>query len=249
MVRRLITRGAFAGAILLAAEAAYAILRRTPRLDDHDPSGMFGEETDPPFRLAVLGDSTVTGPGVLSADSTWARIIANSVAALGYRVELRSFAVSGSRTRDLIITQMLPALDWDPDLFLVSIGANDLIKGGSASQFEFDLDHLIGGLTQGRAPVVQKGLGDLGTIPRLVPPLRGMITRRSLIFDDIQRRVAARHGSTVVEHRTDSRRVWLDDRELWAEDLFHISAKGHQRTARFIWMTVEPLLGEMNAPV
>lgn len=249
MVRRLITRGAFAGAALLAAEAAYAVLRRSPRFDDFDPSGTFGVEADPPFRLAILGDSTVTGPGVLSADDTWARIIANSVAAVGYRVELRSFAVSGSRARDLIVTQMLPALDWDPDLFLVSIGANDLIKGGSASRFEHELDHLIGGLTKSRAPVVHKGLGDLGTIPRLVPPLRGLITRRSHAFDDALRRVAARHGSTVVEHRTDSRRVWLDNRELWAEDLFHISAKGHQRTARFIWLAVEPLLGKLNAPV
>jgi hypothetical protein len=61
--------------------------------------------------------------------------------------------------------------------------------------------------------------------------------------------VAAGHGSTVVEHRTDSRRIWLDDRDLWAEDLFHISAKGHERTAHFIWMTMEPLLGDMNASV
>jgi hypothetical protein len=53
----------------------------------------------------------------------------------------------------------------------------------------------------------------------------------------------------VVEHRTDSRRIWLDDRDLWAEDLFHISAKGHERTAHFIWMTMEPLLGDMNASV
>lgn len=249
MVSRLITRGAFVGAALLALEAAYAVLRRSPRLEDFDPSGRFGEESHRPFRLAVLGDSTVTGPGVLSADNTWARIVARRVADLGHRVELMSFAKSGSRTRDVIADQMSPALEWDPDLILVSIGANDLIKGGSASRFGLELDHLIGALVKGGAPVVQKGLGDLGTIPRLVPPLRGLITRRSLMFDEIQRRVAAGHGSTVVEHRTDSRRIWLDDRDLWAEDLFHISAKGHERTAHFIWMTMEPLLGDMNASV
>lgn len=249
MVRRLIARGAFAGAVLLAAEAAYAVLRRAPRLDDYDPSGTFGEQSHQPFRLAVLGDSTVTGPGVLDADNTWARIVANRVAHLGRSVELRSFAISGSRTRDLLVGQMLPAVEWDPDVILVSIGANDLIKGGSASRFEHELDQLIGGLVESGAPVVLKGLGDLGTIPRLVPPLRGLITRRSLMFDEVQRRVAARHGATVVEYRTDSRRVWIDDRDLWADDLFHISAKGHEHTAHFIWSTVEPLVGETNATI
>ena len=64
MVRRLVTRGALAGAFLLLVEALYAVLRPSPELEEFDPSGEFGDPSLPSLRVAVLGDSTITAPGV-----------------------------------------------------------------------------------------------------------------------------------------------------------------------------------------
>ncbi len=249
MVGRLITRGTVAGIALLAAELAYAVLRPSPDMVQFDPSGRFGDVDDPLLKVAVLGDSTVTGPGVGSAENTWAQTTARRLARDGYQVELESFAVSGSRARDLVEGQLGPTLAWDADMTWVSVGANDVLKGTPISEFREHLDALVDGLSAAGSPVILSGVGDLGTIPRLMPPLRGLITRRSLLFDRIHREVAEKYGAIVVDQRSDPRRLWLKDRELWADDLFHMSAKGHGRHADILWLHIESVLGTADAAV
>lgn len=238
----LFVRGVAAGAALLLAEVAYAVLRPTPLFPEFDPSTELGNSDHPDLRIAVLGDSTITAPGLAGPHESWIRLISERIASSGHRVILQSFAVGGSMAHDLVRDQLQPALAFDPDMIFVSVGGNDLLKGVSKKDFEESLDELIAGLTSSDAIIIQSGLGDLGTIPRLVPPLRNLISRRSDDFDEIHKGVAARHGSHVVEQRSDSRDIWYTDRSLWSADLFHVSAKGHERWANTGWKTVEPLV-------
>jgi lysophospholipase L1-like esterase len=159
-------------------------------------------------------------------------------------VTLRSVAVSGSRAGDLLREQLVPALEFAPDLVIVSVGANDVIKGVGLNVFERHLDELVATLTDSGALVVLSGVGDIGTIPRLKPPLRHVMTRRSARFDRVHHIVAARYGAHVVEHRKDDPTIWYSDRALWSPDLFHVSAAGHQRWADSTWRVVESLLGQ-----
>ena len=96
--------------------------------------------------------------------------------------------------------------------------------------------------------VIQSGVGDLGSIPRLFPPLSSLMARRALRFDKIHWEVAQRHGSVVVHQRSDDRDIWYQDRELWSADLFHVSAAGHARWANTTWKTVDPLLNGQSGP-
>jgi hypothetical protein len=68
------------------------------------------------------------------------------------------------------------------------------------------------------------------------------MTRRSAAYHRAHHRVADRHGATVVEHRSDDRDLWLRDRSLWSEDLFHVSPSGHARWAEFTWKAIEPVV-------
>ncbi len=246
MVRRLIARGALAGAVVLGLETAYALLRPSPDLEQFDPSRRFGDRDDPQLRVAVLGDSSVTAPGVASPEEIWISHVCNRLAA-DWHVEMRSFAVGGAMVKDLIEEQMEDAILFGPDLVFVSVGANDAIKGVSRRRYAQDLDFLIGELAETGAIVVQSGVGDLGTIPRLHPPLRNLISRRARAFDRVHWTVADRHGSTVVDQRSDNLNVWYSDRSLWADDLFHVSAEGHARWAEIVWRTVEPLVKRRDA--
>lgn len=247
MVPRLLIRGVTAGAVILGAEAAYAVLRPYPRMAEYDPSGVFGDPGNPSLRVAVLGDSSVTAPGVDGPHEIWVSLISSRIAET-HHVTLRSVAASGSRAEDLLREQLVPALEFAPDLVIVSVGANDVIKGVGLKVFERHLDELVATLTDSGALVVQSGVGDIGTIPRLKPPLRNMMTRRSARFDRVHHLVAARYGAHVVEHRKDDPTIWYSDRALWAPDLFHVSAAGHQRWADSTWRVVEPLLGQ-HGPV
>jgi lysophospholipase L1-like esterase len=241
MVRRLLIRGATAGAVVLGAEALYAILHPAPRQAEFDPSGVFGDPSRPPYRVAVLGDSSITAPGVSGPHEIWVSRVCARLAEDRY-VTLKSFAVSGSRAEDLLREQLGPALEARPDMVLVSVGANDCIHGVPLRHFETRLDELVRTLTQTGALVVLSGVADIGTIPRLKPPLRNLMTRRSLRFHRAHERVAERHGAHVVPHRQDDATIWYTDRDLWSADLFHVSATGHQRWAESTWRVIEPLL-------
>jgi lysophospholipase L1-like esterase len=241
MVPRLLIRGATAGAVVIGAEALYAILHPAPRQKEFDPSGEFGDPAHPSYRVVVIGDSSVTAPGVAGPHEIWVSIVCSRIAADRF-VTLESFAVSGSRAEDLLRDQMGPAIETRPNLILVSVGANDCIHGVPLRHFETRLDELVRTLTQTGALVVLSGVADIGTIPRLKPPLRNLMTRRSLRFHRAHERVAERHGAHVVPHRQDDATIWYTDRDLWSADLFHVSATGHQRWAESTWRVIEPLL-------
>ncbi len=241
MVPRLLKRGLTAGAVVLGAEAAYAVLRPAPRQVEYDPSGVFGDSALPEIRVAVLGDSSVHAPGVSGPEEIW---VSRVCARLGEtrHVILRSFAVSGSKAVDLIENQLDPTLQFDPDLVFVAVGANDILRGVRLREFEAQLEELVAALAGTGSLVVMSGVGDLGTIPRLYPPLRNLMTRRSASFDQVHHVVAARHGAHVIEQRSDDPDTWYADRGLWSADLFHVSAAGHQRWADVTWRALEPLL-------
>lgn len=242
MVSRLLRRGAVAGATLLGLEAAYAVLRPAPRLEDFDPSGEYGDPSNDTLRIAVLGDSSVTAPGVSGAHEIWVSRVCQRLSEQQHHVVLRSFAVGGSMAHNVLANQADNAIAFDPHVFFVSVGANDVIKGVPGRIFERNLGRLIGKLAGTGAVVVQSGVGIMGTIPRLHPPLSTLMSRRARRFDRIHRKVASAHGTYVVDQWSDDARIWNSDRSLWAADLFHVSSAGHARWADTAWRTIGPLL-------
>ena len=247
MVKGLIRRGAAAGAALVGIEALVAVLRRAPTLPHFDPSGEFGDPSMPLLRVAVIGDSSVTAPGVASPEEIWVSRVCQRLATTRH-VQLASFAIGGSMAHDLIEEQLEEAILFGPDLVFVSVGANDVIKGVSRRRFAANLDRLIAELADTGAVIVQSGVGDLGTIPRLYPPLSRMVSRRARRFDRVHWQVAERHGTHVIDQRSDDWAQWQRDRSLWAADYFHVSAAGHQRWAETTWRTVGPLFEGTGGP-
>lgn len=246
MVKTLLRRGALTGVAVIGLEAAYAILRPSPQLDSFDPSGEFGDPDQPTLRVAVLGDSSVTAPGVSGPEDIWVTVICQRLAAHRH-VILQSFAVGGSMAHDVIAEQLEDAIHFQPDLVLVSVGANDVIKGVPRGRFASNLDRLVAMLSATGATVVQSGVGVMGSMPRLFPPLSNLMSRRAERFDRVHWEVAATHGTRVVDQRSDDPRVWFRDRSLWADDLFHVSAAGHARWAETAWRTIGPLYNGQSA--
>lgn len=233
-----------AGVLLLGAQAAYAVLRPAPQQEEFDPSGDFGDPDSPPLTFVVLGDSSVTAPGVAGPDEIWVRRLASMMSS-GRRVKLRSVAIGGATTGSVIREQLDQALALGPDLALVSVGANDAIRSLPIRRFESELDLIVHRLQEAGAKVVLSGVADLGTIPRLQPPLRGIITRRSLAYDRVHSRIAERTGAIWLNPRRDDRELWLRDRSLWSTDLFHVSSHGHARWAASTWEVLAPVVDEM----
>lgn len=242
MVKTLVRRGVLTGAAIVGLEAAYAVLRPSPDLPSYDPSGEFGDPTHPLLKVAALGDSSIMAPGVDGPGQIWISLVCRRLAEGHRHVVLRSFAVGGARATDVLADQVDDAIASHPNLIFVSVGANDALKGVPLASFTRDLDQIVDRLAGTGAIIVQSGVGVLGIIPRLYPPLSTLMSWRAGRFDGAHRRVAARHGTSVVDHRSDDVSLWYADRSLWAADLFHVSAAGHARWSETTWRTVAPLM-------
>lgn len=217
---------AAAAAGTMAAQFLYVAHRPLPSFRDLDPNGAFGPDTMPEARIVLLGDSTITGPGLESCADLWSHQVARRLAC-DRRVRLLNLAVGGSRARDVLTQQLPQALQVDAHLAVVSVGANDATHATPLRRVEADLDAIVAALGESGVGVVLAGLGDLGNIPRLKFPLKVLASRRSRAVDRVHARVARRHSHAVkvpVAQRCDE---FFRDVGVFSPDLFHPNRAGH----------------------
>jgi lysophospholipase L1-like esterase len=210
----------------LAAQFWYVAHRPLPSFTDLDPDGVFGPDSAPEVRLVLLGDSTVTGPGLETRDELWCRQVARRLAN-DVRIRLVSVAAGGSRVRDVLVKQVPAAQALRPDVVIVSVGANDAMHGTRLRRFEADLDAVVEAFEEAGTEVVLAGIGDLGNIPRLVHPLKALASRRSCVFDRGHARVAARHHHVVKVPVAELTNAQFRRADVFSPDLFHPNGAGH----------------------
>ena len=212
---------------VLAAQMIQMIQRPDlESLTDQDPSGFFGNNGNPPLRLVVLGDSTVTAPGVVPLNACWARRTALFLSDR-YRVELISVAIGGSKVSNVSNDQVHRSIVTGGDIAVVCVGGNDALRGTPINRFENTYDHMLRSLVAAFPAVAVCGVGDFGTIPRLPAMARGAARVRSRAVDHAIGRVAERHGVPKSRAWGPEFEPFETDPAIWAGDLFHASAEGH----------------------
>jgi len=233
-----------AGLGYLAGQVWHAGHRKDlPSHTNQEVSGTFGNPGDQKLRLVVVGDSSITCPGVEVLDDCFIRRIAIHLSDR-YFVVLTSLAVGGSRASDVLEDQLREAVALEPDLAICSVGANDAIRATPVGRFESQVFEVVAALHEASRAVVVMGVGDLGTIPRLPPTLRPFVTYRTRRFDDAITRVADQFERVA---RTDnwgrmSAAFASGDPEMFAADRFHASGLGHAVFAEEALPAVEEIL-------
>ena len=243
----MLARTLSAATAVVAGQLAWAVWRPLPTFVDLDPSGTEGPEDGTPLRMLVLGDSSCTGSGLQDPSDIWVRVVARMIAAHGFRVDVVSFAIGGSKAADLVRHQLLPAKELGGDLALVSVGGNDALRGVRLSSFEESLDTLVASLRPSVGTLALSGVGDMGTVPRLPPTVAAAARRRGRAMNTIHHRVAARHGVLVADQW-----AWaaerFKDRSVFSPDLFHPNADGHRVWAEVAYDLLAPTLVGTPAP-
>jgi lysophospholipase L1-like esterase len=214
-----------------------------PSLTNQDPSALLGDPSYPHLKIVLLGDSSITAPGVEPLDDCWARRIGHRLAE-DYEVELVSVAVGGSRASDLLKYQVAAAVAEAPDMALVCVGANDALRSVAVSDFERDLTEILTRLSAHIPAVGVSGLGDLGPLPRLPSIGRAWARVRSRSFDRAIARVSQRLD---IPKTLAWGPMWDDfddpenERGMYAGDMFHASGRGHALFAQ-AWADVIDVL-------
>ena len=235
--------GLGAAVAVVAGQLAWTIWRPLPTFTDLDPSGFEGPEDGVPLRILVLGDSSCTGSGLHDPLDIWLRVLARMLGDHGYRVEIVSFAIGGSKAADLVADQLEPALAAGGDVAIVSVGGNDALRGVRLGAFEAALETVVAELSDAIETVALSGVGDIGTVPRLSPMLAAAARRRGRAMNTIHHLVAERHGALVADQW-----AWaaerFRDRTVFSPDLFHPNAIGHRVWAEVAYELLAPVLLE-----
>lgn len=203
---------ALAGALLLAACGKSEPPPPPPSESAEAPPEIpvMGRE----MRILALGDSLFAGYGLKSDQSYPARLEA-ALRARGINARIANAGVSGNTTADGL-ARLAFTLDNQkppPDLALVELGANDMLRALPPEQARANLDAILAELGRRGIPVVLMGM--------LAPPNLGAEYRRA--FDAIYPALAKKHGAVLVPFFL---QAVMDRPDLVQEDRLHPTEHG-----------------------
>jgi len=240
---------------LLIGEALLA-RRRIGTTTDRPPSGngVYGVDLPgEPLSCLLLGDSTMVGYGMKTADQTPSALIGVGLAHILDRpIEIRNESVVGARSSDL--HDQITAADMVPDLAIILVGANDITHQVPAKRSARRLASAVRRLRAMGAEVVVGSVPDFGTIKPLPVPLRTVCRYWSRHLARRQTVAAVEAGARVVSLADVLEPLFLLKGDaLFGDDRFHPSAEGYATVSSFLvaaavaqWRTREaaPIEGE-----
>jgi len=162
-------------------------LPRIPRLPE-PPGGDAGvvDGPGPPLHVALLGESSAAGIGAATADEALIGQLTKSAARrtgreVSWRLAARSGAVTAAVRRDLVPQLTDPAAGWVPDVVVVVVGVNDLIRFTRMGTWRREIAQLIAAIRDqvGDRPVLIAGLPPVQRVPALPRWLRILAVRRA----------------------------------------------------------------------
>lgn len=168
----------------------------------------------PERRILALGDSLFAGYGLKSDQSYPARLEA-ALRARGVNARIANAGVSGNTTSDglarlaFTLDNQKPA----PELALVELGANDMLRALPPEQARANLDAILTELGRRRIKVVLMGM--------LAPPNLGAEYRGQ--FDRIYPDLAKKHGAVLVPFFM---QAVMDRPDLVQQDRLHPTEHG-----------------------
>ena len=203
----------------------------TPKIEKRDPALALRHISHP--RIIALGDSSVFGVGdhgdaIPSVGAGWAGRLAHDLTAGNFI----NVAKNGARARHITKHQLSAAHAFRPDLALVCIGTNDVLRGDfSPEEIKDSLITVIETLSENNAVIILLGLPDpISTAPGPLA-LRKILSARVAIINEIYIELSERENVVLVP-TWDSKIA--HERRMWHVDRMHPSAIGHQLIADLV---------------
>jgi lysophospholipase L1-like esterase len=203
----------------------------TPKIEKRDLALALRHISRP--RIIALGDSSVFGVGdhgdaIPSVGAGWAGRLAHDLTAGNFI----NVAKNGARARHITQHQLNAAHAFRPDLALVCIGTNDVLRGDfSPEEIKNSLITVIETLSENNAVIILLGLPDpISTAPGPIA-LRKILSARVAIINEIYIELSERENVVLVP-TWDSKIA--HERRMWHVDRMHPSAIGHQLIADLV---------------
>jgi lysophospholipase L1-like esterase len=155
-----------------------------------------------------------------------------------------NLCVSGATTEDVVRRQLQPGVDRSPHLITVGIGINDIGHGFTIEQFAKNYDEILSTLKQKtQAEIVVTNIPDISPAPRIPSSMRSEYQRQIERFNERLEEIARRHGVTIFDIFSVTRRELASHPEYFSSDGFHPSDAGYELWAEQMWPTLAGVIG------
>ena len=184
----------------------------------------------------ALGDSLTAGYGLPPRQGFTAQL-QEALRRMGVPATVRNGGISGDTTAQgrARLLWGLRGLGTKPDLVVVELGANDMLRGLPPEQAAANLDAILSELQRRRIPILLAGMR---AAPNLGPTYRHA-------FDSIYPRLAAAHGARLYPFFLDG---VAGNRSLQQADGLHPNAQGVTIIVRRILPSVRAALPRQGRP-
>ncbi len=185
------------------------------------------------IKYLVMGDSTAAGRG--GNYQAGIAVASAQYLAKDARVTLLNLATSGGRTSDVLAEQMPLAQNFQPDMVLIAVGANDVTHLTARS----DLQRYLKDITEQlvaincNVKIVLTGAADMGAIPRFAQPLRSLAGWRTTQLNQVFQRIVLQDKLTFAPIAEEIGPEFRRRPELFAADRFHPNNQGYD-----LWSSV-----------
>jgi acyl-CoA thioesterase I len=203
-----------------------------------------GGPPEPPDRIIYLaiGASDAAGVGATPLSRGYVFRIADELDGRVDQVFLAPLAIPGAGTEQLdAALELFLESAIEPNLVTVWTGANDVIRGEDADDFEGELEDMFERLrdrTDG--VIVAANIPDLTELPRFREDPDDDVTRERIEeFNDAIEEQAEDYGVLVVDLYGEP----VEDELVSDEDGFHPNDEGHRRIADEFLKVILPALG------
>lgn len=238
-----LTVGAAAGGVALLAGQAALADRSIGRLGLVAPFtdgryGNTGQTGVEPLKFAMLGDSGAGGLGAEHPTGTSAAYLARMIAETLLRpVDLTNFAQVGATSADLA-PQVSEALAAQPDLIVMTIGTNDVVRAIDPATAGVLVGREVERIRAAGIPVVVGVCPDAGAVKRVMQPLRALLSKRSKAIAREQYLHVMEAGGLPVLMGEVVSPQFKADQSLYAADGFHPNSRGYEVTANGLFPAV-----------
>jgi lysophospholipase L1-like esterase len=178
------------------------------------------------LRLAVLGDSIGAGQGATVPEEQLARRLAQGLRDEGFDARGRVFALAGAGS-DSLAGQVDKALEWQPQVAVVVVGANDVVHRRPPREAADLLARAVERLRKRDIEVVVAPAPDLSTAPRVPSFLRRSVREASEKVRRAQVVAASDAGAVIADRDGRTSELFRKDPSLFSADRFHPSSAGY----------------------
>ncbi|TGL58969.1 SGNH/GDSL hydrolase family protein [Leptospira sarikeiensis] len=203
------------------------IRKKIPRLPEATGPD-FGEiPGKKPIRLLVIGESTVAGVGISDYKSSLTGQIASVLSRkTGRKIFWQAIGESGITVKEAVqkFGSRLPQKS--PDLIVIALGANDVLKLNTQKKWSSELEELIG-ICKNKYPKVSifiAGVPPVGIFPSLPWLLRSILGWKARLLDQASSYISLRLQN--VFHVPMRKIGSIPSEGIFCSDGFHPSSEG-----------------------